>query len=252
MDLLRAIRGYEAAQAREHSPDGGRLLEIGAGRGHQALYFQELGFRVDAIDVESSSHLEHAVFPVQVYDGARIPFPDETFDVVFSSNVLEHVPACDELLREISRVTKGDGVMLHILPTACWRIWTNLAHYLWVLRLVTSRGTDDSPAERPTRPSVESDDPGRRSLWRLLRKGLFPFRHGIRGNWLTETYFFSRLRWKKTFRDAQLRVRTRIDTGIFYTGYGIPGVSCSMATRSKLARWLGSATALFVLDKRGS
>ena len=83
----------------------------------------------------------------------------------------------------------------------------------------------------------------------MLRIALFPFRHGVRGNWITEIYYFSSFRWKKTFRDAHLVLQTIEQTGLFYTGYGIPGPDFPMEKRSRLARYLGSSTALYVLKK---
>lgn len=45
-----------------------------------------------------------------------IPFPDNTFDVVFSTSVLEHVMDMRSAMKEIARVVKQDGFTFHIYP----------------------------------------------------------------------------------------------------------------------------------------
>ncbi|WP_169754219.1 methyltransferase domain-containing protein [Campylobacter curvus] len=44
-----------------------------------------------------------------VYDGGKIPFEDEYFDIIFSTFVLEHVENLDDTLKEIYRVIKTEG-----------------------------------------------------------------------------------------------------------------------------------------------
>ena len=50
--------------------------------------------------------------------GKRLPFPDETFDVVYASHVLEHIPWFDteKVLREWRRVLKVGGVLQIWVP----------------------------------------------------------------------------------------------------------------------------------------
>src|SRR5688500_20169884 len=91
MDHLNEIRLIELQSVLPHLPEGGRILEIGAGTGRQALALSERGFEVSAIDIPASAYTEHRLFPVQDYDGKTIPFADGTFDVVYSSNTLEPV-----------------------------------------------------------------------------------------------------------------------------------------------------------------
>ena len=43
------------------------------------------------------------------YDGARFPFEDDTFDIVFSWSAFEHVTQVREALQEIARVLRPDG-----------------------------------------------------------------------------------------------------------------------------------------------
>src|SRR4051812_48480010 len=84
-------------------PKGARVLEIGAGRGHQAALLRQSGFDVEAIELKDSPYQER-LFPVANYDGSTIPFADRSFDVVYSSNVLEHIPHLDRIHSEILRV----------------------------------------------------------------------------------------------------------------------------------------------------
>ncbi len=45
-------------------------------------------------------------------DGVKLPFGDESFDVVVSSQVIEHVPKYTDYLLEILRVLKSSGILL--------------------------------------------------------------------------------------------------------------------------------------------
>src|SRR5947209_11348418 len=105
-------------------PSGARILEIGGGTGSQALELSRRGFKVTAIDLASSAYAAHRVFPIIDYDGATIPLPEASVDVVFSSNVLEHVPDLARMHAEIRRVLAPHGKCIHVLPTHVWRFWT--------------------------------------------------------------------------------------------------------------------------------
>src|SRR5262249_40170445 len=102
-------------------PPGARVLELGAGTGRQALELSRRGFNVTAIDLAASAYAAHRVFPITDYDGATIPLPDTSVDVVFSSNVLEHVPDLARMHGEIRRVLAASGKCIHVLPTHAWR-----------------------------------------------------------------------------------------------------------------------------------
>ena len=248
-DMFREIREREASLVAKYLPQGVRLLEIGAGRGYQARYFQSKGYQVEAIDVENNSHNEIAVFPFQIYDGHCIPFPDKTFNVVFSSNVLEHVLWCENLLLEMGRVLKDDGLMLHVVPTSTWRIWTSVAHYIYAWQSFLSLIGLSAGSKSETIAIESQKNSRKRSILRSLRYKLFPFRHGVRGNWLTEVYYFSTGCWNRMFQNAQLQVEGKLNTNLFYTGYGIPGPNTPMVMRERLARWLGSSSIFFVLRR---
>ena len=89
-----------------HGRTGCSLLEIGGGQGWQASDLAAAGFRVRSVDVEAHA----SKFPVEVYDGHHLPLEDASCDIVFSSNVLEHIPHVDDFQKEIHRVLRTGGL----------------------------------------------------------------------------------------------------------------------------------------------
>ncbi len=103
---------------------GARLLEIGCGMGTDLLQFARGGARVTGADLTPRS-VEISKLRFRLYsvpgqfvlaDGERLPFADESFDVVYSNGVLHHTPGTDVAVREAHRVLKPGGtakVMLY-------------------------------------------------------------------------------------------------------------------------------------------
>lgn len=65
----------------------------------------------------SGVSIKHQKYRLQSYDGCQIPFKKETFDVVLSNAVLEHVDNLERLFQEMYRVIKKQGV--------CYHLWHN-------------------------------------------------------------------------------------------------------------------------------
>lgn len=71
-----------------------RLLEIGAGTGHDAAYFQRHGLRVVATDLSPQMVARCRAKGVEAYvmDFLNLDFPPASFDGVYALNCLLHVP----------------------------------------------------------------------------------------------------------------------------------------------------------------
>ena len=82
--------------------NGPRILDIGAAEGYLG---EELALRhkarVELVDIGNGfrSHLPH-----HIYDGSKLPFPDEKFDAAILCFVLHHAENADQVLREARRV----------------------------------------------------------------------------------------------------------------------------------------------------
>lgn len=220
---------------------GATVLEIGAGAGWQAKELSIRGFRVHAIDIETSNYTALRECPVMMYDGCTIPFPDRSMDVVFSSNVLEHVSHIREFQAEMKRVLAPGGLAVHVMPTATWRCWTTLTFFVKRLRRLVGGKV---PKERSSPHRGKEHDT---SGWVDLRRLLLPSCHGVRGNFLTEAYFFSEIYWVRAFTRSGWRVERVIPNRLFYSGNRILAGGLSMETRGWLSRILGSSCKIYVM-----
>ncbi|ADJ29325.1 class I SAM-dependent methyltransferase [Nitrosococcus watsonii] len=244
---LASIRTHELKVAMNYLPEGARILEIGAGAGWQAKLLSEHGYHVNAIDVEESRYLSQAVFPVKIYDGYKIPFADNTFDIVFSSNVLEHIPHLDKFQDEIKRVLKSGGSAIHIVPTSTWRFWTFLTHHVYIAKL-SFRALKYSVFKFSTMKNSAPLITRRLNLANLIRIILWPHRHGEHGNSLSELYLFSYYGWRRLFKRGGWIIKHTYRTRLFYTGNAIFHCNLSPKIRARLSYALGSSSNIFFLN----
>lgn len=94
------------------TPSGGRILEIGARDCYFSRRLRGLYGEVVALDLTRPEIDEPGITPVQG-DVTALGFADGSFDTVFCTEVLEHVPPAllAQACREITRVTKRYAVI---------------------------------------------------------------------------------------------------------------------------------------------
>lgn len=246
IEFLHVIREFEYAQIVSRLPRGVRILEIGGGTGYQAKRLAQDGYQVSSIDVPNSNYADQLEFPVQPYNGRNIPFPDQTFDVVFSSNVLEHVLDLDQLQAEMRRVLRPGGYCLHLMPTGAWRFWTNLAHYTELIQRLA--GLTPRLIPRGVSRKALSDALSVLGLMaHTARHYAIVPRHGEKGTALSEIYTFSAHHWLRHFVSQNFAIQEASPTGLFYTGHMVLGNRLALSTRQKLAKLIGSACVIYVV-----
>ena len=92
--------------------DGLTMLDVGGGPGYFRNAFQDRGsryFSLDA-DVGELSGLGDIASGTVIGSGMQLPFADESVDLCYSSNVLEHVSEPWRMAEEMVRVTKRGGI----------------------------------------------------------------------------------------------------------------------------------------------
>jgi len=254
-EVLKPIRIAELDLALSYFPKTGRVLEIGAGAGWQAKYISQKGYEVSAIDINNNSYEVEESYPIIKYDGFNIPFPDAYFDVVFSSNVLEHIPHVVEFQNEIRRVIKDNGTVIHLVPTNLWKFWATILQYPMFFRmgfkwLMSKAGIKQSEKNKTYNNTLFMNEVNEKyknlGFFSLLLR-ILPRKHGERGNYFTEYYYFTKKAWVNVFK-PHFTVNQYLTNDLFYTGNGTLPPTFSIHNRRLASNWLGSACHIFVLS----
>lgn len=249
LEFLHVIREFEYAEIVRRLPARSSILEIGGGTGYQAKRLTQDGYQVESIDIPDSNYAGQHEFPVQPYDGKHIPFPDQSFDIVFSSNVLEHVLELDALQAEMKRVLRPGGFCVHLMPTGAWRFWTNIAHYTELLQhlaLQSLRLLPRSLSFAALRDVVSVVG----LMAATAKRYLIVPRHGESGTALSEIVTFSARHWRRHFERQQFDISEASSVGLFYTGHMVLGKRLTLGARQRLAGVLGSACVIYVVRPR--
>jgi ubiquinone/menaquinone biosynthesis C-methylase UbiE len=115
---------------------GKKILEVGCGTGTDLLQFARAGAEANAIDLSIHS-VSLAKKRFELYgvngnilegDAEHLPFPDDTFDLVYSWGVIHHTPDTPAAVREIYRVLKPCGDIRIMIYNR--RSWIGLKMYL--------------------------------------------------------------------------------------------------------------------------
>lgn len=120
---------------------GSIVLDFGCGKGWLTYQLRKKGIEAFGVDVnrywksegprnisehaiveelcrqEKLCEVDEMIFRTINLDNYRIPFDDNTFDAVISTEVFEHVRNYTQTLAEIKRITKPGGCNLHWFPS---------------------------------------------------------------------------------------------------------------------------------------
>lgn len=122
---------------------GSKFIDVGAGAGRHSYEALRRGADVIAFDLDepelrnveemfgamsaAGEVPEGGTARICVGDVLEMDFPDENFDVVLASEILEHVPADTEAIAELVRILKPGGKLVVTVP----RFWPE--KFCWTL-----------------------------------------------------------------------------------------------------------------------
>jgi ubiquinone/menaquinone biosynthesis C-methylase UbiE len=145
--LYRWIRKEQKARRKEQTIF--RVLDVGCGTGASVIDLKKIFGRgadvvgVDVvrlqIDLAKDKIKKHGVYAqVDWYDGFHLPFPDNSFDAVYTSDVLGHVENVSLWLCELNRVLKPGGTLAMFSES-------KLGKHAWIRRYLFDHGLNVDP-----------------------------------------------------------------------------------------------------------
>lgn len=116
-----------------------RVIEVGAGTGHHLPYVKHaFGQYVmtdgndEMLDIASkkySAELSKGALFLEKRDATALTYPDNSFDRLIATHVLEHLPNPVKVLAEWNRVVRPGGVVSIVLPCDPGMLWRLGRHF---------------------------------------------------------------------------------------------------------------------------
>lgn len=114
-----------------------KVLDLGCGNGLSSYMLSEYGHWVVGTDISlfflsDSSNLQSDKLKYQVCDALNLPLVENSFDVVCSTELIEHITDVPKALTEMIRVLKIGGILIIVGPNLCSPFWAfiDLLHML--------------------------------------------------------------------------------------------------------------------------
>lgn len=168
------------------------ILEIGSGDGYvidklAKLYPQ---YEFKGLEINSSAY-ENKSSKVIQYDGFNMDFLKEKYDLIFSFHVLEHIEDLFGHTKQITQLLKPNALWVNVVPSSTWRFLTTINYYPSIIINLTFLIRKFKKVKKLKNKKNKS------KFSTNIFTYLLPQRHGEKGNFFTEIYYFSRLYWAK-------------------------------------------------------
>ena len=107
-----------------HAPPRAKILDLGCGNGISTRLLNEADFDVVGTDIsplflKEAQEWVNPKLKYHVCDVMELPFESESFDVICSNELIEHVPDVETALTEMTRVVRKGGRIVLSGPNLC-------------------------------------------------------------------------------------------------------------------------------------
>ncbi len=221
-----ALRHFEIQAMMKPFPAGGfaNALELGCGNGGSSLHLEDWCHRLTATDYDA---LKFRTAPTSKTSFVAIdaqelsPFQTGAMDLIFSSNLLEHLPDVEKCLRDCTRVLKRGGYAVHMMPNRTWKCLNLLLFYPLLVQGGCMKLLHPLVADggKPHITVALDDNLHEVIERRSLVKRLLPQRHGFAKSHVDEWLRWNDRRWLRLFEASGLEV-LRVVHLPFYFGHG--------------------------------
>jgi SAM-dependent methyltransferase len=200
-------------------------LEVGAGDGFQSRllvnYLEKLV--VTEYSQERLEQIPNEKIKYYICDAEKLEdqLAFSSFDIIFSSHLLEHLPHAERFIVSCNKLIAEDGAIIHVVPSNWYAFFRLLFWYPAILvrfkrKLARKKSFNLlSKPESITNNNLKTSYKPRIKLFEYL----FPRAHGVSENVFKEYLSMRKKSWTKLFTENGLKVE-RIMKGSCFSGYG--------------------------------
>lgn len=200
-----------------------KALELGCGSGKHSKHLAYYCKKLIAIEYNENRLTEHSDEKTTFLTGDAqdlSQFSNNEMDMIFSSNLIEHLPNPGRCMAECRRVIKQEGLIIHAVPNRLWKIFHLLLYYPLGIKIILRRTfSADKSADIGEFIAAEAKlNSNMRPLDYSLKKNLLPKPHGISKSHISEFKNWGEKHWINIFEKNGLEV-VNIVRLPFYSGW---------------------------------
>ncbi len=180
------------------------VLELGAGDGVQSRLISKYSTKLLSTDLNQERLIQQydPRIDYDICDAENLKYASDHFDLIYSSNLLEHLPNPKKAILEMKRVMKDSGLMIHVVPNRFWKILhLGLFYPHKMLTLIEFALFGDKNSSKSMNNNLKSN----RSSSSLLGRRLWPKTHGEYSGHIEEFISMGKPFWLQQFEDCDLQ-----------------------------------------------
>lgn len=196
-------------------------LELGCGSGAQSKYLAYYCKKLVAteVNIDRLEKCDNDKISFKYGDAENLEeFETGQMDLIFSSNMLEHLRNVDDCLNDCKCVLSDRGIIVHTVPNRTWKIFNFFLYYPLIFKLIINKIINKSPISgNPNK--ISHDNNLSFNKRKHSQSKLLPEIHGVSTTHIEEYVQWSEKTWIRKFQDNGLHIK-RIIRLPFYFGYG--------------------------------